>query len=211
MKPTIISLLFTLLTIPGYSQDDAKPRNIYYGETSIGGGNFFMIKGGLNHVMGKTVIETTVNLHLAGASDVPADYYRAGLHEWVSGHPMQTLVGFDILAGRIINFGNRRTRLALKGGISFGLYTAPTGYSRVIPYDSTRDNYDITYRSKFAPGLVLNPTIEFPFIPYCGVAAGAYLNLNAYRSSAGIEASLLFGKIRNKRKVKHNNKGAVDL
>ncbi len=113
-------------------------------------------------------------------------------------YPEQTLNMFAVSYGKVFFLRTPCVRVIVKGGIAAGTVTTPTDFvKQSYSLNNTLYNYySYSYQQKAVIGLVANPVLELATGRWFGLSVGPYANLNAQYSLYGIEASMMFGKIR---------------
>ena len=168
-----------------------------YGEMGAGYGTGFAFKLGVNSIFNKDqIISVDFYYTQRPAPDVPSDYH-VGL---LGGLPKQRLYTVGLMYGKVLFARPQKIRYTLKGGLALGSAMTPTNYTQantgIISFDA---NYDYTYHTVFNYGLVLDPTVEFLLGRGFGFSLGIFSLINPISSSAGVEGSMIFGKVRNRR------------
>lgn len=197
-KLLLLKRLFILIICIGIAISSiGKDRNYScYGEIGYGGGNFNSFKLGLNGIYKKFAFGITFYNQWADATGVPSDYH-AGFAIFGSGTPQQSIGTCCISGGWVFNTHSAYMRYVVKGGLVIGTYNKPTDYTKIPPV-FFGSNYDVTTKDYAAVGFCFNPTVEFPLGAGFGFAAGAFGNLNTGHSTFGFEASIIFGRLRNR-------------
>ena len=114
----------------------------------------------------------------------------------LSFYPQQYISMFNLMYGKVFFLSPSKDRLLLRGGISLGVANTPDNYE---PSGSwLGSNYTYGDKRQFCAGIVLNPTIELPVGSKVGFSFGVYANINYVSPVLGLEATMLFGKVRNK-------------
>ncbi len=195
MKRALFIITGLLFVFNGNSKDRAM---FIYGELGGGYGNFSTFKAAINGIYNNDYCFGIAYYGQSRRADnIPADF-NPGLDYLIVQRPQQTLNTINITAGKVILTQYKMIRYLLKGGISIGYCKTPANYTESSNGYLLSSNYDVTYDSKMAVGLVLNPTVEFPFCPGFGLNLGLTCNLNTSQSYFGAEAGLIFGKTRNR-------------
>ena len=191
MKKAVI--LIFILALMAVQPVSAKKLFIY---TEFGGGygNMGSAKFGINAIYnGFTYGICFYGQHIQ-ADYVPPDY-GSGLVILGPNQPQQYLRSTCFTFGKVFYMGDPHIRLVMKGGLALSSYEYPDYYTRVTPgwFDS---NYQIDWANKSALGLYINPTMEFPLSAAFGLSVGGWANINAVKSSFGVEGNILLGRVR---------------
>ena len=169
-----------------------------YGEEGLGYGTHFSFNTAVNCIFSDHIISVSYYHNSRPAPAAPSDY-RAGL---LAGLPKQKLNMFGLMYGKVFCSKTHITRYTLKGGIAIGNARTPTNYQEngIGTYIYSFDpNYSYSYHTVFNYGIMMNPTIEFPVGRGFGFSIGAFSIFDPVSSSVGVEGSLLFGKLRNRK------------
>ncbi len=209
-----IVMVFLSIANTAISQDTLKKGPFIYAEMGGGGGNFQSWHCSLNGIFAHhQTITAGFYYGTRKATNLPADFKPADNDGWFGVQkdpvPRQMLSMFGLMYGKAFKAGEGDARFILRGGLSFGTYWSQSDFAptKVItfiapyngPYLSHTSNYIWKEKRKLVSGLILNPSLELPGSRIFGFSAGLYGNINAGASSVGIEANIIFGKLRNKR------------
>jgi hypothetical protein len=173
-------------------------RDVFiYEDAGLGYGTQYAYKMDINCIFDKDKIISLGYYHTSRpAPDAPADY-QAGVF---TGLPRQKINMAGIMYGKVFYSQSDKLRYILKGGIALGNARTPANYAPVdqnaIVYLGS--NYTHSYNTIFNYGVAFNPTMELPLSPNFGFSFGIFSLINPVSSSAGIEASIIFGRLRNK-------------
>ncbi len=195
MKKILIFIIPFFCVSNAYCQGQ---KVFIYGEEGLGYGTHFSFKTAVNCISNDHILSVSYYHNSRPAPDAPSDY-RAGL---LAGLPKQKLNMFGLMYGKVFYSQMHTTRYTLKGGIALGNARTPANYQEngiggyIYSFDP---NYSYSYHTVFNYGMVLNPTIEFPVGTGFGFSIGAFSIVDPVSSSVGVEGSLLFGKLRNKK------------
>ena len=197
MKKLILILLLTIHAVNANarnSSDTLVKHNMTYGEFGGGYGTHGSFKWALNFINSTNRI-TTVCFVFSAHRDpgCPSDF-SPGLFEMTA---QQKLFMLGVMSGKVFYSGAANIRYTLKGGLSAGIVSTPTDYAKSGGWFSA--NYTYNLKSELTPGLLLNPTLELPLNRHFGFSFGLYANINLISPVFGLEGSMLFGKLRNKR------------
>ena len=227
MKKTKIILIAGIIllgmAIESKAQFSDNQETFVYGELGGGFGDFSAARGALNVIYGKSSIITIGGNHFSRiAPGQPSDFRS------VMGRNLyQTFNSTDLMYGKLINCNNPKVRFILRGGISVGTFSNPTNFAYqpgtsgsfngnligpltyalgpigllagiLASTGGTSASYSYTTDKQSTAGLVFHPTIEFPLSGGFGFSAGAYGNINSNQNIFGVDANIIFGKIRSR-------------
>lgn len=133
------------------------------------------------------------------ADNIPADYLFFGIS------PQQLLEGSCIEGARIIYFAGNRLRFLARGGAFIGSHTFPEKFIKSTPlpvflFPPFPSNYDIEFQTNDATGVVLHPTLEWPYTVPFGMSLGGRIIITGTKSTVAIDFNILLGKVRRSKK-----------
>ena len=182
----------------GYSAYCQSKDVFIYDETGIGYGTHFSFQTAINCIFNNDQVAALGfyrNSRLA--PDAPSDYHTGVL----TGLPRQRLNMLGFMYGKVLYARNYKLRYVLKGGLAIGDATTPANFqpagNGAIWYFGP--NYTYSNNTVFNYGVVINPTVELPLSPYFGFSLGIFSMINPISSSAGLEANVIFGRLRDKK------------
>ena len=194
-------LLFVLIFIATDAQAQLKDLYIY-GEAGFGLGFFSTVKLGLNGIYKKYCFGLTYYRQSSMFNKFPGDARWPEDQPYI--FPRQHLRPLCLTAGWVVTPYNEKYRCLLRGGIGYGTFYDPQ-YSKVsLPgvaqVWTSITNYFVYNSSKPAPGILLDPTLEFLRGRYVGYNLSFWCYLNTSLTTYGGEFDLIFGKLRNRLK-----------
>lgn len=182
--------LFLLLS--GYSAYSQSNELYIYGELGGGDGTHGIFKAAMSAIFCKqNVISLSFYYASHRAPNIPSDYNLNTI--FGSFWPQQTVSMFGISYGLAFFSNNPHIRFIAKGGITEGLVQTAANF--ISPSIGA---YTYSIESNMTTGVVLDPAIEFLLSKGFGFSVGLYANINAINSVFGIDASMIFRKVRGK-------------
>lgn len=173
-------------------------KNLLYIDAGLGGGDVLSTKAGLNYVFNESnVFSFTLYQHFKTTVNYPADYNGGGIL-LQSNIPKDYMTIGVLMYGKMLYSKVQNIRYNLKAGIAIGYVTNKINF-RHSSGGWFQSNYDYDTKNNRIAGIVLNPTIEFPFNHACGLSFGLFSAITTEMSSFGIEGNILLGKVRNRR------------
>ena len=178
LKTTVMkkALLIMFAVFCGYSAYCQSKDVFIYDETGIGYGTHFSFQTAINCIFNNDQVAALGfyrNSRLA--PDAPSDYHTGVL----TGLPRQRLNMLGFMYGKVLYARNYKLRYVLKGGLAIGDATTPANFqpagNGAIWYFGP--NYTYSNNTVFNYGVVINPI----------------------SSSAGLEANVIFGRLRDKK------------
>jgi hypothetical protein len=166
-----------------------------YGEIGGGDGSHDLFQMTLNIVYSKNNIISISYYYVSHRSATPSDY-QPGIG--IPAFPQQVLSVFGLSYGKVFFSKTPYVRYILKGGLCAGVTLTPVDFVNNGTGGFLSSNYNYSNQEKFVIGAVLNPVIEFPIGRGFGFSIGPYVNVNAVSSVLAVEATMLFGHVRNK-------------
>jgi len=175
---------------------------LIYGEVGGGAGSGGSVKLDLNVLFRQDHLGTLgYCAYFHKAFNVPSDY-QAGL---LGGNPYFTVSIVTLMYGKTLFIPDHpHIRFTLQGGLGIGTLEQPENFrASAGNYIYSGSNYDCDYVRSFIAGLVLGPSAEFPLTHGFGLKLGVTSFINYYSSSAEVEGSILFGRLRYKPHHRH--------
>ena len=218
-KLTLLVVLFTFLCLTAISQQESAIKKFYVSAgvgaaSSKGWGSSFEA-----HFMLKKNWTASLSFQHAeiDAKNIPDDYvpeYSVLLFFPMGGtFPTDHLKSLNFTAGKYCELG-RRTWVTAEAGVSI-----VTGevykYSRqeisqtyyLIGYYSS-SNYFLSAEKETSIGGVLKTDFHWAFLPWVGLGAGLYANLNGHQAYAGGQFTITAGWMNLKKKAKGKSEKA---
>jgi len=137
--------------------------------------------------------------------NLPKDYEREVTYlilfviydEW----PYNKMDIINFTLGKYIETG-RKTWFTAEGGLSFVngeelTFTSKTVVSNILNYSS---NYSYKKENKTGFGVMLKTDFNWAILPFAGLGASVFANLNSVQSPIGFELKFICGHLYNKRK-----------
>ncbi len=195
MKKIILLCVIVIFAINCFAQQ----QNLLYMEAGAGGGTHVSFKFGLNYVFYESnVVSALLFSNFKNDPSVPGDYQR----DLFGGRPKDYMTIGAFMYGKMLYSIDREVRYNLRGGLALGNVTTPVNFRKRYTYSYLfGSNYDYDQDTKNTAGVVLNPTIEFPFGRAFGLSVGLFSVISAEMSSFGVEGSMLIGRVRHKRAI----------
>ncbi len=213
MKRTILHLALLMqfsitLTFNSYGQNKTGTGPFIYSEIGVATAKIPTFKVTVNAIFNRNdFISLGYYYNWRPATQLPADFDPG--FDWGRKNelPVKTSSMCGIMYGKVIFTKSRFVRYVLKGGISIGTVTFPSGFKEATVThswglwrgDHWSSNYTWYDEKKIVAGLIVNPTIEFPLTRGLGISAGLYGNLVPLASTAGIDVSIIFGRVRGRK------------
>jgi hypothetical protein len=171
-------------------------RWLVYSDLGYNGGNYQGVKWSINGAVDNVSFGFSLMAHERNSPNVPSDY-QAGLVIFGPRIPQQTVTTYAVTAGWLYDI-NPYVRLNLKGGLGMMYVNSPSTFTprHASGWLDLGPNYEYTSTEDFLPGLIINPTIEFPLGRAFGFYAGAYTLLNPIVPGVGADIGILFGRVR---------------
>lgn len=177
----------------------AQSRKLYlYMEVGGGIGTHSELKMGLNTIIkGKHIISGSLSYYWHDARNRPDDFVplKSTLSDGV---PNTELTMFSLLYGRVTYTKTPLVRYCLRAGPTIGKAVHPEHFRQHDPnvYLYGPGSYLYEFETTTAAGLLISPTVEFPLGEEIGLSAGAYANINSFTAIFGINATLMFCRLR---------------
>jgi len=193
-KAFYMPLLFSLAGYVTYAQSN---EPYIYGELGGGDGTHNTYKAALNTIFGAhNVISLSYYYSLHRAPNIPADYNANGLFGTI--WPEQTVSAFGLSYGYAFFLNSPLIRFIIKGGLAAGKVQTPVNF--VLVYSGGwGSGYSYSIEKQFILGIVFDPSVEFPLGRGFGFSVGPYANINPIKPVFGLDAGIIFGKVRGRR------------
>ncbi len=194
MKRTFSILLICTLVCYNLTVLAQRSEPYIYGEMGGGFGTHGTGKLVMNMIFeGNNIVSVGYYTSSRRWSGTPPDY-EVG---FLSSYPRQIINMIGISYGKVFFTGTHGARWVIKGGLAMGEVKTPTDFE---PFRSLLGpNYTYNYTIDITPGLIINPAIELPVGRGFGFSFGAYANINVISPVVGLDASLIFGRVSDRR------------
>ena len=212
MKKVItLTLLLAFVTV-SFCQDtnnDAKKSSIkkIYLQVGTGGGssNSISLDFGIQAVL-KNNLTASISYKIVemNPKNLPDDY-EPGVTYFIFPFPDELphndLSIYSLTLGKYFKTG-RKTWFTMEGGLSLvtGQKMEFTSQPVVSDYFYESSNYSVKSEDKTGFGAMLKTDFNWAVLPYVGLGAGVFANLNSLQSPVGFEIKLLCGWLNTKRK-----------
>ena len=135
------------------------------------------------------------------AKNTPADYEPALDFLFTDPMPTNDMKVFNFTMGKYLATG-RKTWFTTEAGLSIvsGQELKFTSKPIETGFLYWSSNYAVQKENKTTIGGVLKADFNWAFLPFAGLGAGVYANVNSIQSPVGFEIKLLIGKMNTKRK-----------
>jgi len=139
--------------------------------------------------------------HVKKPGNLPRDYRKGGLSllslgEGVAQDSIQSL---SLTLGRVfLSKTNSGIRYNLKAGVTYSVSKTPDNWVKLNEGSGllSIENYSYNYKKYREIGILVNPTIDLPFLKFLGFSVGPYSFLNLKTISYGIEISTIIGCVK---------------
>ena len=195
-----IAVLFIFLFLSHPSNGQIKDSYLIYASSKVTVGNY--IGGGI------TLDVIRNNKYSLGMGyyeqekkpgNLPSDYELGifNLFTFGLGGVRDNIKTASFTLGKVFyNKSNSAIRYNLKGGITYSVIKTPTNWVWHNYGLFSLENYTYDYEKNNEIGMLINPTIDFPFLKFLGFCAGPYVFMNPQAISYGIELTTLIGYVR---------------
>jgi len=199
MRSFLITSLIILYSIKASAQYWAGSNEPYiYGEVGAGG------SAGSSNAYANGLFQMTLNVIIWKNNIFSLSLYNMQDQDlYIFGPPPGTQASLTMVGlsyGKVFFLNIPSIRFTVKGGIASDAFIIPT--DNAISYGG---GYYSSTMNENVIGFVLDPTIEFPLSRWFGFSIGPYVNINSVSNVIGVEASMMFGKIRGR---KDDNSGS---
>lgn len=137
--------------------------------------------------------------HVKKPGNLPPDYERGifSLLTFGEGKAQDNLQSVSFTFGRVfLSKSNSKVRYHVKAGLTYSVLKKTTNWVKLDEGLSLWENYSYNYEKFHEPGILINPTIDFPVFKFLGFSAGPYLFINPQTTSYGMELSYMVGYVR---------------
>jgi hypothetical protein len=188
MKSLLIASLIILCSIKASAQSYGL---CIYGE--VGGGAY-----GAPNANANGLFQMTLNVIFGKNNIFSLSFYNMAPQELITiGDPPGTQAGWTMWGlsyGKVFFLNTPSIRFTVKAGIASDGFIIPA--NNAISYGG---GYYSSTMNENVFGFVFDPTIEFPLSRAFGFSIGPYVNINSVSNVIGLEASMMFGKIRGRK------------
>jgi len=139
------------------------------------------------------------------AKNLPKDYERGVVYliffpiydEW----PLNKMNVFNFTLGKYIETG-RKTWFTAEGGLSFVSGQKLTFASQPVATELlyVSSNYSYQKENKTGFGVILKSDFNWAILPFAGLGASVYADINSLQSPLGFELKFICGNLRNHKK-----------
>ena len=208
MKKVILLLLLFAYTTTSFSQTkETSVKKIYLqAATGITNHSGFFYEAGIQAVL-KTNWVTTFSYHgiEMNPKSLPSDYeqgYVFFIFPLYDEFPVTKMNIFSFTAGKFFEAG-RRTWFTTEAGFSFANGEIISFSKQPVVWNGLykSSNYSLKKEKKTSIGAMLKADFNWAFLPFMGVGAGVFANLNSIQSPVGFQAKIIIGKMNYKKKI----------
>ena len=208
MKKVILLLLLFAYTTTSFSQTkETSVKKIYLqAATGITNHSGFFYEAGIQAVL-KTNWVTTFSYHgiEMNPKSLPSDYeqgYVFFIFPLYDEFPVTKMNIFSFTAGKFFEAG-RRTWFTTEAGFSFVNGEIISFNKQPVVWNGLykSSNYSLKKEKKTSIGAMLKADFNWAFLPFMGVGAGVFANLNSIQSPVGFQAKIIIGKMNYKKKI----------
>ena len=156
------------------------------------------------------IISGGFNYHIRLTPQLPGDFIPE-YSTWIGNLPIprQSFALFTMMYGKVFYSPSRFIRFVARSGFAVGRCDQSVDFkpaeiivsSGFLGGDRT-SNYTFKEQIITVTGVVINPTMEIPLLRGFGINMGVYANINNVASIYSLDASLIFGQLRNRKHIK---------
>lgn len=200
-KILFLFVVFSFLFQTGNSQ--FLKNDYFFISGELGVGNYFGADLNLNIVFKQNIsLSTGYSSYVRSAKTKPDDYYvgdLAVLMFYTIPGPKDKITSYQIFVGKVLNFKTKKKiRLNPSVGIGYSEISYPTQWE-YKPTSSLSSNYTYKQKSTRDFSLIIKPKFEILLTRLFGFSVSPTFILgNKDNVYLGINAGIIFGKMRNK-------------
>ncbi len=207
MKYLIVVAIFVVSVISVNGQNTPEHLPKYY--LHIGGGpsihnGAFADFGGTTIFQNKWIASVSYQNFDMNASNLPADYQEGYttvlIFPFSDEMPSITMTSVNLMTGRYFPLG-RKTWITAQGGLALTRGDKLTFTRQPVESNSwyVSSNYDVHKESASGAGAIIQADFIWAFVPYVGIGAGVFANMNSVQSTVGLQFKLVGGWMNSKR------------